>query len=297
MLFLANALMQSPMRAMLGCFALGAATLVLSPIGLLSGAAIALVVLAAGLHAGLRAFAASAAGGLLLSVVLATTDSWLLAIVEFWLPALVFAVLLAKTRSLSQMLQSVTLLVLIGVTIVYAWLDSPAHAWLEMLRVMVQELGDNVLDVKAEALLLEQMPKVLTMLVAMGLWVVWISMILIARWWQARLYQTVDLADEFQRVQLGNAFAVALGLAFAVTLFMPEFSWLQDVLGVLLVAFMVQGLALLHFWAKAKQVHKGWLIAIYVLLAVLPNMMVMVASLGWMENWLNWRGKIASEHA
>ena len=62
MLFLANAIMKSPQQALMWSAMLGAATLVLSAFGVLSGAAIALVTLAAGLVPGVRALLASLAG-------------------------------------------------------------------------------------------------------------------------------------------------------------------------------------------------------------------------------------------
>lgn len=54
--------MQSPNRALMWAFMLGAATLVLSPVGLLSGAVIALVTLAAGLQPGIRVLLATLLG-------------------------------------------------------------------------------------------------------------------------------------------------------------------------------------------------------------------------------------------
>jgi uncharacterized protein YybS (DUF2232 family) len=80
-----------------------------------------------------------------------------------------------------------------------------------------------------------------------------------------------------------------------LVLFMPEQSLIQDALGVLSLVFMLQGLALIHFWQSVKQMSKGWLVLIYVLLGVLPQMMMMVATLGWLENWINWRDKITSD--
>lgn len=73
MLFLANAIMKSPQQALFWSAMLGAATLVLSPFGVLSGAAVALVTLSAGLAPGARALIASVAGAVLLSVF---TDQW-----------------------------------------------------------------------------------------------------------------------------------------------------------------------------------------------------------------------------
>ncbi len=276
---------------------LGAATLVLSPFGVLSGAAIALVTLAAGLVPGIRALLASLAGAALLAVF---TDQWSafgLALLEFWLPAFALAVILGASASLSRMLQVATGLMLGALVLVYLWIDSPQAFWLETMRQLLEgwQAQGLAIEPQAASLLVEQLPAVLTMLVAMGLLMVWISMVLLARWWQTRLYDMTPFSTEFQAIALGNSLAGLMALMLVLVLFMPEQSLIQDALGVLSLVFMLQGLALIHFWQSVKQVSKGWLVLIYVLLGVLPQMMMMVATLGWLENWINWRDKITSD--
>ncbi len=297
MLFLANTIMKSPQQALMWSAMLGAATLVLSPIGVLSGASIALVTLAAGLVPGSRALLASLAGAALLAVF---TDQWSafgLALLEFWLPAFALAVILGASASLSRMLQVATGLMLGALVLVYLWIDSPQAFWLETMRQLLEgwQAQGLAIEPQAASLLVEQLPAVLTMLVAMGLLMVWISMVLLARWWQTRLYDMTPFSKEFQAIALGNSLAGLMALMLALVLFMPEQSLIQDALGVLSLVFMLQGLALIHFWQSVKKVSKGWLILIYVLLGVLPQMMMMVATLGWLENWINWRDKIASD--
>jgi uncharacterized protein YybS (DUF2232 family) len=297
MLFLANAIMKSPQQALMWSAMLGAATLVLSPFGVLSGAAIALVTLAAGLVPGSRALLASLAGAALLAVF---TDQWSafgLALLEFWLPAFALAVVLGASASLSRMLQVATGLMLGALMLVYLWIDSPQAFWLETMRQLLEswQAQGLVIEPQAASLLVEQLPAVLTMLVAMGLLMVWISMVLLARWWQTRLYDMTPFSTKFQAIALGNSLAGLMALMLVLVLFMPEQSLIQDALGVLSLVFMLQGLALIHFWQSVKNVSKGWLILIYVLLGVLPQMMMMVATLGWLENWINWRDKIASD--
>ncbi len=297
MLFLANAIMKSPQQALFWSAMLGAATLVLSPFGVLSGAAIALVTLSAGLVPGARALIASLAGAALLSVF---TDQWSafsLALLEFWLPAFGLAVVLGASASLSRMLQVATGVMLAALMLVYLWIGSPEAFWLETMRQMLEGWKAQGIDIEPQAasLLIEQLPAVLTMLVAMGLLMVWISMVLLARWWQTRLYEVTPFSTQFQAINLGNSLAGLMALMLVLVLFMPEQSLIQDALGVLSLVFMLQGLALIHFWQQVKQVSKGWLILIYVLLGVLPQMMMMVATLGWLENWINWRDKIASD--
>jgi hypothetical protein len=297
MLFLAKAIMQSPNLALMWAFMLGAATLVLSPVGLLSGALIVLVTLAAGLQPGIRALSVTLLGGGLASLVLGSINAFLLSAAEFWLPAFVLAVVLGKTRSLSLTIQVATSILLAGLVVVYALLGSPENTWTGFLQQMlsVWQAEGIVIDSEASVLLLEQMPKILTMLVFMGLYVVWLGMLFLGRWWQTNLYDAGSLGEQFRQLNLGSRLAWLLALLFVVVLFLPEQLLFQDLLGLLMVAFMLQGLAVLHQWVQVRGTGKGWLILIYILLGVLPHMIVLVASLGWMENWTHWRSKFVPD--
>lgn len=289
--------MQSPNKALLWAFMLGAATLVLSPVGILSGAVIALVTLAAGLKPGVRVLLATLFGGAFASLAFGSVNAWLLSIAEFWLPALLLAVVLGKTRSLSFMIQVATTVLLIGLVTVYLLLGSPEAAWTGLIQQLLQlwQAEGIELEPDASALLLDQMPRILTMLVAMGLFSVWLGILFLARWWQTNLYDAGSLAEQFRQLNLGSRFAWLLALLFIAVVFLPEQLVLQDMLGLLMVAFMLQGLAVLHQWVFVKGSGKGWLILVYILLGVLPHMIVLVASLGWMENWTRWRSKFVPD--
>jgi uncharacterized protein YybS (DUF2232 family) len=181
--------------------------------------------------------------------------------------------------------------------VVYALLGSPENTWAGFLQQMlsVWQAEGIVIDSEASVLLLEQMPRILTMLVFMGLYVVWLGMLFLGRWWQTNLYDAGSLGEQFRQLNLGSRLAWLLALLFVVVLFLPEQLLFQDLLGLLMVAFMLQGLAVLHQWVQVRGTGKGWLILIYILLGVLPHMIVLVASLGWMENWTHWRSKFVPD--
>lgn len=295
MIALAKRFMQSPKQAYFWSAILGASTLIISPVGVIAGALIALITLAEGLQAGIKSVLFTALGGLLTALTFSGQEAWLLAAIEFWLPGMFLAVVYGKSKSLAKVVQSIVVVLVVVMAVFYLNVDSPANYWRSMMQVMVSQLSQTgELAMPAQQLLVEQLPGVLTMLIAMGMFLVWLSMLLLARWWQANLYQG-DFAAEFQQLNLGNGFSIALAVGILVVLFKPDFALLQDVLGVLMLAFMIQGLAVIHFWVNHQRASKGWLIAIYVLLGIIPHFMVMVASLGWMENWLHWREKIASD--
>jgi uncharacterized protein YybS (DUF2232 family) len=71
---------------------------------------------------------------------------------------------------------------------------------------------------------------------------------------------------------------------------MTHISLLMDGLPVLLLAFTVQGIAIVHAWVNDKQKSKAWLITMYILLVFLSAQMVTIlATLGVLEQWFNFR--------
>jgi len=295
MLFLARNVMQSPTKALLMCALLGGLTLVLSPIGFLSGAAIAPVTLVAGLQPGIKVLLATVASGAITSLLLSGLGGAAMALAEFWLPAFVLAVVFGRSRALSTTIEAAMLLSLAGLLGAYLFLSpSPQVFWLEMMQNMVaQTQAQGVyLEVEAIAFLTELLPPALTMLMTMGLMLVWVGMIMLARSWQSHLYPPVDFATEFRGLALSRWIAIVSAGLFGLSFVLTQYTWVNEALGVFSIALVLQGLAVLHAWIKIKKVHKGWLILVYAMLALLPQMMVMIAMLGWVDNWIDWRSKM-----
>lgn len=297
MLFLAKAVMKDPKWSLMMSALLGAATLVLSPVGLLSGAAVALVTLVAGLNPGFKAFVATIFAGFVMSLFFGSSMQWFIAVVEFWLPGFALAVALGYTGSLSRALTLSVFGVMAIMLFAYLLMTpSPEAVWATYTQQLLSGLqAESVfIDPEAEVLLIDTLPSVLTMLVLMGLLVVWTATLFLARWWQRTLYPDTNhsFGAEFRAIQLPNFLAVLFAVSFVLLLFLPETLWVNEFVGVLTLAFVFQGLAVLHHWVFVKNSGKGWLVLVYVMLALLPHFMMMVAVLGWMENWLNWRSKM-----
>ena len=68
---------------------------------------------------------------------------------------------------------------------------------------------------------------------------------------------------------------------------------MADALLILLVIYLLQGLALVHAIVHRTQAHRGWLIGLYVvLLLAAPEMMPLLALLGWMDTWIDFRARL-----
>jgi uncharacterized protein YybS (DUF2232 family) len=57
------------------------------------------------------------------------------------------------------------------------------------------------------------------------------------------------------------------------------------------VLYLFQGLASVHKTVAAKNMPRGWLVMMYVLLLFVPQAVLLVACLGLVDSWMANRGK------
>ena len=115
----------------------------------------------------------------------------------------------------------------------------------------------------------------------------------LARWWQAILYNPGGFRQEFYALRLGKAFGIVTVAVAAVALAaLPGTGALRDVLPLLVLLQLLQGLAVVHGLVAEAGANKAWLVAVYVLL-VLPTVTTQaaltLAVAGLVDNWMNFR--------
>lgn len=127
-----------------------------------------------------------------------------------------------------------------------------------------------------------------------GIQVLLAAMILLARWWQAVLYNPGGFGSEFRELALPRTALLALGAAAA--LFLLERAGTLGLVGagdacvILMVLFAFQGLAVIHYRAKLRSLAAGWLAGLYVLLALMPQLAgPLLASTGAADSVADWR--------
>lgn len=86
--------------------------------------------------------------------------------------------------------------------------------------------------------------------------------LVIARWWQAALYNPGGFAEEFQAVRIHPAVSIALVSASVLAISQEYFIWAF----VLTLPLLIAGLALVHAYVNWKQIGQHWLIIFYALL-------------------------------
>ena len=116
-----------------------------------------------------------------------------------------------------------------------------------------------------------------------------VATLLAARWFQSRLADSDAYREEFYAIRLGQAAAIAAVLLSVASLLVGA-DWLLAMTMVVLTTFLYQGLAITHSWSRARN-KKSWLVLIYILMVIFPQVVVAVACLGAIDNWLDFRSK------
>lgn len=299
MRFLAAYVLKGRMQAVLvaAVMAVLAIGLLLLPVSFLSGGTVALVTLRYGLQAGLQlSLMASIVAAALLALLQQPWQYSGLFLLMLWLPVWIMALSLRRTASPAR---SIMLAVAFGVMVLlgFTWaVDNPAQWGLDLQRhifePMLQQLPETELK-QAETLMVEK-AELMRGMVVLLLVISLISSLLLGRWWQALLLNPGGFATEFRQLRLGKNTALAVVLIVVVYMLWSVDEGtgllLQDVVALLQVPFILQGLAVTHMLAHTHGVNKVWLVAMYLLLLLGP-MALPVLLLGVVDNWFDFRSK------
>lgn len=288
--------MQGRWQAAITIALLSLGTLMLPPLSYLASGVIALCTLRMGPKEGVKIVVATVIIFTLLAGLLLKQLSYSgLFLLSIWLPALVISLILGYSRSLAVSLLSATGLGIMVVLATYIFVAEPALWWQEMIEpfmaVFVEQPSWKLNDAETQSLIIK-LSGMMTGLMAAGFSLNVILGLLIGRAWQAKLYNPGGFATEFSELSLGKPAALVTVIMMVITVspLGDDVELIQSILPVVLMVFALQGLAVVHSIVRQRQKHIFWLIAVYVLLiVVLPQMLVLLAMVGVLEQWFNFR--------
>src|SRR3569623_1035129 len=207
----AQYIMRGRVQAMLVAVAMAILSLVLPPMNYLSSAVIALVTLRRGWQEGLIIIVGAGAVMTLFTLVTPLNPIYAgIYAAAVWLPERLLALVLPATVTAAGVSG------LAGVALTYQMLDVPAQAWQDAMgRVMEQAAAPTEPDKAAPNLLgemLEEAAPHMTGKAVAALVLGLMLRLLLARWWQALLYNPGGFRREVHALRLSRGFA-ALALA------------------------------------------------------------------------------------
>lgn len=295
---LATYIMRGRMQATLVVVGFMGLAMLFPMLSYISGAAVGLVALRLGWRE------AALVGGFALAVISAVAAialqepaTGLVFASMVWMPVLALALVLRRTSSWSITLNVAVAIGLAGVLLFYAAVDEPAAWWRDTVVAAIQEQVIDRAGLSPEQAsewrdTLEQMATVMTGIVCAAFVFSAVLSLLLARWWQAQLYNPGGFQSEFHRLRLGRPLALGvLALMAASLLSLGVLSSIcRDMVMVVLLIYMLQGLAVIHAVVAKRKASNAWLVATYILLAIaLPQVAMLLAVAGLMDTWLNLR--------
>lgn len=297
---MAKFIMVGPLQA-IGFILLFAILSVFLPLmSLLSNAAIGLITLRMGWQRGLMIATVSSA--VLAGLSLITQADPLMGFVlsmMVWLPVIALAALLGNTVSWSRTLSVLLGIAVVGILLFHLNVGDPVKfwqaqpAWQEFV-VLADTMKVFPADLPAEdkQQILDSIPTLLAGGIAAIASILLILSLLLARHWQAMLYNPGGFSEEWRQMNVGKIPALlmvgVIGLAI-----MGKQPTAIDVVFAGLAIFVFQGLALVHSVVGSLQQHKGWLVGMYVLLFLMPVQVgILLAAFGIIDGLADFRSQI-----
>ena len=205
-----------------------------------------------------------------------------------WLPVLLVCAVLRSTVSLQWALLATAGLGALVVIGNYGLLGDPVAWWRLRLAAFEPALEQLGITGAAADVMLTAMAQSMTLGLGMTLCVWAVLGLLLARAWQAGLYNPGGFGVEFRALRFGKETAL---VAMALWVLGEVAGWplllsLGWVLGVL---FALQTLAVGHAAVHARRMRIGWLIALYVLLVLAVPGIYPIVVFGVVDNFIDVR--------
>ncbi len=292
---LAKQAMQGRWQATILIVAMSLIAIAILPVNYLASGLIALVTLRAGPKEGLLIIMMSTVlYALVVTVLLNQAVMTGVILISSWLPVYGMTLILGYTRSLMLSLLIAAGVGVAMVVLTFIVLPDPALWWQNMLSPLMSMLvaqPDWQMSEADTQQFVTMMSTIMTGLMVTGLFTNAVLGLLLGRAWQANLYNPGGFAEEFLQLRLGQVPALLTALLLVVSM-VPnlELVLVQNVLLVLLALFALQGLAVVHAIVRYRKMHKAWLIIMYILLLItMPQMVFLLAIIGVLEQWFNFR--------
>lgn len=293
---IADFAMQGRWQAGVAAALLSAIAMMLPPLNYLASGVIALTTLRMGPGEGAKVVTATLVVFMLLAWLL-LGQLWVagLILLTSWLPVFLATLALGYTRSLATALLASSGLGIVTVLLLHLLVPDLTGWWRGMIEPFMASLSEQPgwqLGQDETAQMTDNLAAMMTGLIAAGVSFNAVIGLLIGRAWQSQLFEPGAFGSECRELQLGRPAAIVTAVLMGLTLtpLSDSLTLLADCLPVMLVAFGIQGLAIVHAIVKLREKSKAWLVTMYVLLVLmLPQMVMMLATLGVLDQWFNFR--------
>lgn len=307
---LASYVLRGKASAVLVACGFGVLSLMLPPLSwpaaFFSSAALALVILVKGSKEGLQTAMLAVVAMLALTGIAAKAPILgMMYATLLWLPALLVAEVLRQQRSLAMALTGALALAAAVLMGIYVLVDAPSQWWRDYIEQqvipMLEQAGLAGPQLPKGEQELNAIARVMTGTLV-SFWFLGLCLTtLLSRWWQSIATSRLEAYhEEFYQLRFGTLVSgialLCLASAFLLEGLLAEVAHNLSLL--MLVVFLFQGLSVMHQRLGQKANAKLWIVAMYVMLVLtLPYLLIAIAVTGWLDNWVNLRGRGSNKTA
>lgn len=217
-------------------------------------------------------------------------------VLMLWVPCWLISLVLRRTVNLAGAMLAAAVLGLLTLVLIYVVAGDPAPWWYEhllLIRSTLEEAGLFPKGVSVDVLL-QDLSRLMTGVVVASLALGAVCGLLLGRWWQALLVNPGGLRTEFHNLRFPQTpglvvLALMIFTQFAST---PASDMAAQVVLIMLVPYLFAGLAVLHGLVAQHGRGKGWLIAVYALLSIIPQTALLLSGLGLIDTWVDFRRRL-----
>lgn len=118
-----------------------------------------------------------------------------------------------------------------------------------------------------------------------------VGSLLVARWWQAMLYNPGGFQREFHALRFDRVVTLALlGGILACNTAGGDYQVWSNLLG---LPLLIAGLGVLHWVVKARALKSYWLVAVYFGLVMFGPLSLVLIGIGFLDSFMNLRPRLA----
>ncbi|WP_029407536.1 DUF2232 domain-containing protein [Thiomicrorhabdus sp. Milos-T2] len=296
MLGIANYAMKGQMQSIIAVVLFSALSVFLAPFGILVGAIIALVTLRISVTEGFKTLVWGVVSNIALTVMISGNYyPAIIAIIEYMLPIWLMSIVLRQTNSLALSLQLAMVITGISVVLFHIATPNPVDWWISLFNQYISPVLEAS-QIPFDATLLPELAQMVTMLISVFMIILWFSILIIARWWQSELYNPGQFKTDFYQMSLPKSTAyTAIILAILGLISGTEAGLVYDLSGIIIAGLMFQGIAIAHHTVSTKKLKKAWLVGLYILLFLFPQAMLVLATIGLVDTWVDFRSRWENE--
>ena len=275
-----------------------AATLLLPVLHVFSGIFMVLLVLKQGIRLAVIEGAAAAVLMILVYLVAgAPVMQVVVAILTTWPPAILLAVVLGSTRSLTLTMQVSALLAAVAVLGCYAFIADLAAFWQPVMALMVDWASASSLHEQAQLIKAEPavVAHLLTVSLVVSSWTMYALYLLFGYRYANAAPGETGKYGRFCDLNFGRVIALAVAVV-SLLAYATGMPWMQSLAIVLFAVFWLQGLAVVHWMFEDGELPLFVVILTYLLMPFLHVFLFMaLAVVGYTDAWFQYRRRVAAK--